>query len=123
MSNFKVGDLVEWTSQSAGVSQRKVGRVVQVVPPGGKPEPRIAGVGMSRDHQSYVVMAAVDGRDRNKRYWPRASALVLHLKQPKTEECPAHGDALKGGRCPTCDAMRFLGVDEDEPDLMNMGDW
>lgn len=44
--------------------------------------------------------------------------------QPEQQaECPAHGDVLKRGRCPTCDAMRDLGADENDPDPMNMGDW
>jgi hypothetical protein len=67
---FKVGDAVEWTSQSAGVTKTKRGEVEQVVAAykrvnfGGYLRRRV------RDHESYVVKA------NGRRYWPR----VAHLK-------------------------------------------
>lgn len=75
---FVVGDSVTWTSQSGGYTVEKTGQVEQVVPAGGKPDRERfaslytgAGVGITRDHESYVVR--VKGRGV---YWPR----VVHLQ-------------------------------------------
>ena len=73
---FSLGSKVSWSSQARGSRTTKVGEVVEVVPPGGHPDrekfPQLhsgAGVGLPRDHESYVVIA-------NRRYyWPRVSAL------------------------------------------------
>lgn len=72
MSAFKVGDRVEWTSQSAGCTRTKAGTVETVVPAGCivpklscNPNP-----GACRDHESYLVR--VKGRGL---YWPRVKAL------------------------------------------------
>lgn len=74
---FKVGDFVQWTSQSAGTVTTKQGKVIQVVPPGGAPE-GVRRPGTSRNHESYVVRASYDltnGKKRSKTYWPIASKL------------------------------------------------
>jgi len=72
---FKIGDRVEWISQSAGIQKRKEGRVVNVIPHRGSPygengEGQVRNPGACRNHESYVVR--VKGRGL---YWPRVSAL------------------------------------------------
>lgn len=74
---FKVGDSATWTSQAAGRTVTKTGVVEQVVRAGASPDrerfPQLyrgPGVGMPRDHESYVVR--VKGRGL---YWPRSKAL------------------------------------------------
>lgn len=73
---FKVGDRVRWTSQAGGYVKSKEGIVAQVVPAGEYPERsrflhlyKSAGVGKSRDHESYVVVVG------HKPYWPLANKL------------------------------------------------
>jgi len=80
---FKEGDLVSWTSQSAGYTKTKHGVVAAVVPAGAYPSRekflqlyRGPGVGMHRDHVSYVVhVPSLTGRGAGTFYWPRAAAL------------------------------------------------
>lgn len=73
---FKVGNQVTWSSQSGGSHKEKIGFVVQVVEPGQYPDRerfaslyRGSGVGLFRDHVSYVVKVG------SKIYWPRANQL------------------------------------------------
>jgi hypothetical protein len=66
---LKVGDLVVWDSQSDGKSRTKQGVIVEVIPPGKRPNLR--GAGSARKYESYLVR--VGGRI----YWPR----VIHLKK------------------------------------------
>ncbi len=73
---FKVGDQVSWSSQSGGYVKSKSGTVAEVVPAKRSPSRELfdalykgAGVGLPRDHQSYVVMVG------SRPYWPRALAL------------------------------------------------
>lgn len=79
---FQIGDLVEWTSQSAGIVKRKIGEIVYVVPARERPVRLVgAGCGQSRDHESYVVRVRQYDRlgekvIRTRGYWPRVSALV-----------------------------------------------
>ena len=77
MSDIQLDDTVEWTSQAAGYTRTKVGVVVGLVPAGHLPDRdrfhslyRSSGVGMPRDHVSYVVK--VTGRGV---YWPIAKKL------------------------------------------------
>ena len=79
---MKVGDRVEWTSQSASYRTTKRGVIVAVVTAETPPEQCIpdgyrcgspSGFGMRRDHDSYLVK--VDGKGRGL-YWPR----VRHLR-------------------------------------------
>ncbi|BDU72928.1 hypothetical protein METEAL_21020 [Mesoterricola silvestris] len=77
---FKEGQKVAWTSQSGGYVKDKVGVVAQVVPAKGYPDRdrflhlyKSAGVGLCRDHESYVVLVG------KRPYWPRVS----HLKAVK----------------------------------------
>lgn len=80
---FTIGDAVTWSSQAAGISKIKHGTVVQVVPPKTYPEReqfvqlyRGSGVGLSRDHESYVVrVPGKTEKSSGKLYWPRANAL------------------------------------------------
>lgn len=75
---FTLGASVKWTSQAGGYTVEKQGVVEEVVPAGGYPDrdrfPSLykqSGVGLKRDHESYVVR--VKGRGV---YWPR----VTHLQ-------------------------------------------
>lgn len=72
MGLFKVGDGVTWTSQAGGYSKVKTGAVVEVIPPGKRPE-CVPGCGFSRKHESYVI--AVKRPRSVALYWPNVSAL------------------------------------------------
>lgn len=88
---MKVGDTVEWTSQSAGFEKTKRGVIEAVVPACVRPDICIpegfrrskSGFGMRRDHESYLVR--VHGRNAQGRmtygsrklYWPRVSQLKV----------------------------------------------
>jgi hypothetical protein len=74
MIEFKIGDGVEWTSQSAGTKTTKRGKVVHVLPAGCVP-PKLSknsNPGGYRDHISYLVRVKGKGL-----YWPKASYLKL----------------------------------------------
>ncbi len=86
--NYKLGDRVTWTSQAQGSSKTKTGTVVEVVPKGGRPNrdkfPSLykdAGVGFSREHESYVV-SVPNKRSGVKIYWP----LVKNLRNADDKE-------------------------------------
>jgi hypothetical protein len=87
---FKIGDVVEWTSSSAGITKTKRGDVVFVVAPGRasgrKALQYIAdrrathrstfGGGWERDHVSYLVcVPGATPKAKPILYWPRAAAL------------------------------------------------
>ena len=80
---FKIGDRVEWESQSAGSVKKKVGTVVAINPPNGIEHVKVKwglnGAGYARDHQSYIIAVKVGKTDKAKlkHYWPRVSALRL----------------------------------------------
>jgi hypothetical protein len=83
---FKVGDRVEWVSQSQGYTKSKSGEVVEVVPAGHTPATKYsdlyrgAGPGNSRRHESYVVAVRKVTRLPRasvKHYWPIVSKLTL----------------------------------------------
>ena len=74
---FKIGDQVEWTSQSQGYTKTKRGVVAQVVPAEQRPDKtrfpqlfRGIGCGYGRNHESYVVLVG------KRPYWPVASRLT-----------------------------------------------
>lgn len=79
---MKVGDKVEWASQSGGFKTKKVGTIAVVVPFLTPPDkyipleyPYSLGMyGLARDHESYLVK--VEGKG-NRLYWP----LVKYLKK------------------------------------------
>lgn len=77
---MKVGDKVEWESQSSGFKTKKVGTIRVVVPPYDVADRYIPKgntswrMGLSRDHESYLVK--VEGKG-NRLYWP----LVKYLKK------------------------------------------
>lgn len=78
IQGVKLGATVEWTSQSGGFTKTKQGMVAQIVPAGSYPDRdrfshlyKSAGVGMRRNHESYVVMVG------NRPYWPRANQLEI----------------------------------------------
>jgi hypothetical protein len=66
--SFNIGETVEWTSQSAGVTKTKRGQVVQLVQPRAWP-PGIRNSGAPRGHLSYVVKVG------SYLYWPRVKNL------------------------------------------------
>ncbi len=83
MSKFKLEDSVEWTSQSSGITRTKTGVVVEVVPAGRRPTSMGRNLtGLQRKHESYVVLATVQGRENAalKKYWPLAAKLRLKEK-------------------------------------------
>jgi len=85
-TKFQIGAAVHWASQSSGTTKEKTGRILAVVPAGKRPD-RVqflslykgAGVGLSRDHVSYVVGVEV-GKTLGssvRYYWPRVASLEL----------------------------------------------
>ncbi len=76
---FERGDLVEWSSQSAGIQTTKRGLVDAIVPADRPPEMhttfRLANPGMSRNHESYIIRASKTGNAPLRTYWPRVSLL------------------------------------------------
>ncbi len=74
---FALGDLVAWSSQAgAAYAKRKTGVVVDLVPPGERPDAerfpslyRGAGCGFGRPELSYIVLVG------NRIYWPRTKHL------------------------------------------------
>lgn len=82
---FKCGDKVQWTSSAHGSSKKKVGEVVEVLPPRVMPDfwslkqehgSRDAyGGGHWRYHESYIVLVPHHGKGKPTLYWPRVSAL------------------------------------------------
>lgn len=78
-----VGDAVTWESQSGGSVKTKSGVVAEVVRPGKYPDrDRFkklysgSGVGLSRDHTSYVIIVAgKTSTSSGRQYWPRVTAL------------------------------------------------
>lgn len=80
---MRVGDRVEWTSQSGSYRTTKRGEIVAVVPAETAPERCMpdgyhcgspTGFGMRRSHESYLVK--VDGKGRGL-YWPRVKHLCM----------------------------------------------
>lgn len=83
MITFKLGDLVAWTTQSGGVTRTKMGKVYAVIPENGRSG--LKNSGLPRDHESYLVNACVTNGSskqltRNKKYWPRITALTVASK-------------------------------------------
>lgn len=79
---FRVGTLVTWTSQAAGIVRTKKGTIVEIVPRGKRPT-RVDSAGMGRNHESYVVRASPDGGKTWRRYWPKVKLLcVAAVNQP-----------------------------------------
>lgn len=70
---FEVGDKVAWTSQAAGQSRTKIGVVIEVVPRGHRP--KLKGIGLRRNCESYLVKAHKEGETSERKYWPRVSKL------------------------------------------------
>lgn len=80
---FNVGDHVHWRSQAQGTVREKAGQVLAIVPAGENPrfvlrklkidisQYRLIFEGMSRDHESYLVVV---GPGKNL-HWPRANTL------------------------------------------------
>lgn len=74
---FDIGDTVKWSSQAGGFGRAKQGRVVEIVPPGRRPDVR--GSAGARRHPSYVVeVAAPEGsKAKPTKFWPLVSKLQL----------------------------------------------
>jgi hypothetical protein len=83
-SAISLGDTVKWSSQSAGYTKEKTGIVEEVVSAKGVPSrerfPQLyksAGVGLPRDHVSYVVrVPGKTAKSAGTAYWPRVSGLT-----------------------------------------------
>lgn len=83
---FKVGDLIEWTSHAHGFNRTKIGIVIRVLPIGTTPDDfasqvelwKIHRPGGYRNHESYII--ALPHPDKpTEFFWPR----VGHLKKSK----------------------------------------
>jgi len=79
-THFKVGDMVQWDSQSSGYVRHKIGTIVAVVPPKCDPDSFIpeglcsnSQFGFARKHTSYLVRVGNSGLV----YWPRVKNLGL----------------------------------------------
>ncbi len=81
---IQLGTMVKWSSQAQASTKTKTGEVVEVVQAGSRPDRALfpdlyrgAGVGMGRDHESYVVRVDVGKKPGKtfRHYWPRANAL------------------------------------------------
>jgi hypothetical protein len=73
------GNIVRWTSQSAGITRTKQGVVVRVLDKHERPV-EVGSSGMGREHESYLIRASViDGSEQQRRrtrlYWPKVSKL------------------------------------------------
>lgn len=93
MSEFKIGDMVTWTSQAGGNAKSKTGKVICVIEGGQKSGEKAASVirchvnagthrsafggGWNRADTSYLVEVAngTTGRAKPTIYWPVASRL------------------------------------------------
>lgn len=79
MRVFQLGDIVEWSSQSAGIRTTKRGEIVAIVPSWASVENcttfRINNPGMWRAHESYVIRASATGNPPLRTYWPVVSLL------------------------------------------------
>lgn len=75
---FKVGDVVTWRSQSAGVWKVKQGEIAMVIPAGKRPASKDSG--LFRDHESYTVRVREIGESggvkSSRLYWPRVAQLT-----------------------------------------------
>ncbi len=83
---MKLGDIVQWESQSSGTRWRKKGEIIAVVPPGGDPcnlpiaargNYKIMFDGGPRNHESYVVLVGGSEQQYGALYWPRVKHLEL----------------------------------------------
>lgn len=75
---FKIGDKVQWTSQSGGSSKTKIGMVVKIIKNGSRPSPdEIRYPGRARYHDSYLVSVKTGKTEKAKEklYWPIVSKL------------------------------------------------
>ena len=85
---MKTGDVVRWSSQSAGVTKEKQGEIVAVVGPdlkvsvGSFPDLFVDHIlpgefGGARDHTSYLVSVPPTGTGKPSLYWPIVSKLQV----------------------------------------------
>ena len=106
--NFKLNDIVHWTSQAGGIAKKKTGKIIEVVPAGKEPMTVLRDPGGTRNHVSYVVHVEGAPRSSEANYWPRVSGLrVVHF-----DTTSEHGTAKKLmpkakverrlTTCPTC---------------------
>lgn len=93
MDKYRIGDMVEWTSSSAGVTKKKQGIVVAIVGPNRKPcaalsKKELDGYtqgpvraafkfSVTRDHESFLVSVEGGPKRKPQLYWPLVSALGL----------------------------------------------
>jgi len=85
--NFELHDIVAWdTHGGKGAGERRVGRIVHVIPKDQTPNARLIiqahaaskkfKVGFARRHESYIVRVdAVGPGAKNKVFWPLVSQL------------------------------------------------
>lgn len=83
---FKVGDLIEWTSQAGGYNRTKIGIVIKALPIGLAPDDfggfggnnllwKIHRPGKGRNHESYII--ALPHPDKpTEFFWPKVGQLT-----------------------------------------------
>ena|ERR1700674_2940622 len=73
---FQVGDKVRWSSQAGGVTSKKQGTIVEVVPSHTMKRMRPRDRATSRTHESYIVeVAGRTAKSKPVLYWPVVSLL------------------------------------------------
>lgn len=79
MTKLRIGDTVEWTSQSAGIAKTKRGTVVSVLPPGKDAEEWVKDCGIARDEETYVIAVRTHSKYkmRVRYHWPVVARLKL----------------------------------------------
>lgn len=96
---FKVGNAVEWESQSKGYSKLKTGHIAHVIP-ADMEFPHVEGLlrsagaefhstyggGSARKEESYAVLVSPGEGYMLQLYWPRTSALRLSKLRKQTGE-------------------------------------
>ena len=100
---FKVGDMVEWSSQAGSYRKAKRGVVAEVVAVGKRPNPerfwqlhKHSGCGFGRNHESYVVLVG------KRPYWPRVS----QLRALRVAESPT--TATNSAMVPLADVLEIV---------------
>lgn len=134
--NFTAGDTVAWTSQSGGYTRTKVGIVEEVVPAKGLPSRdrfpqlyRNAGVGLPRDHVSFVVrVPGKTAKAAGTLYWPRVSGLIkpdiLPLPDQRIRDDGQLSPWQDGSKKPAIEGKYLRQFEEgDATSDFNRGEW
>ncbi len=127
---FQLGDMVEWTSQAAGRTKIKVGKIIAVIAPNETPFLMSAyqksyklpngleisywktnyGGGLPRNFESYVVEVG----NGKAYYWPRVSGLRRHEEKSYIlcHESDNTYMGINGLKCKKMADAKVMGFDE-----------